>query len=156
MINVMDSIEAQYTILGFKQMKAAIKETFLTSRRFMEAALTDEKMKKFGNVKQQLVRVQNKERCTMMELLLTQHCCITITYLNSLSKTTNQKEILISNSLFLKSSIGICYAKNLFKGDSITAFLVEHNDVLYKVIKPTTSDKRFLQTRIFTGLSTAQ
>jgi hypothetical protein len=40
MINVMDSIEAQYTILGFKQNgKAAIKETFLTREGFMEAAL---------------------------------------------------------------------------------------------------------------------
>jgi hypothetical protein len=27
MINVMDSIEAQYTILGFKQNEKAIKET---------------------------------------------------------------------------------------------------------------------------------
>jgi hypothetical protein len=44
MINVMDSIEAQYTILGFKQMKkAAIKETFLTREGFMEAALSDER-----------------------------------------------------------------------------------------------------------------
>jgi hypothetical protein len=36
------------------------------------------------------------------------------------------------------------------KGDSITAFLVEHNDVLYKVIKAnTTNDKRSHQTNIF-------
>jgi hypothetical protein len=33
------------------------------------------------------------------------------------------------------------------KGDSITAFLVEHNDVLYKVIKY--YDKRSHQTNIF-------
>jgi hypothetical protein len=47
MINVMDSIEAQYTILGFKQNeKAAIKETFLTREGFMEAAL--QTMKKFA------------------------------------------------------------------------------------------------------------
>jgi hypothetical protein len=83
MINVMDSIEAQYTILGFKQNeKAAIKETFLTREGFMEA-LSDEKMKKFA------VMLNNnlyafRKRCTMTELLLTQHCFITITYLNFL------------------------------------------------------------------------
>jgi hypothetical protein len=43
MINVMDSIEAQYTILGFKQneKKQLIKTT--QGDGFLEAALTDEK-----------------------------------------------------------------------------------------------------------------
>jgi hypothetical protein len=40
--------------------KAAIKETFLTREGFMEATLSDEK-EVCSNVKQQLVRVQNKE-----------------------------------------------------------------------------------------------
>jgi hypothetical protein len=38
MINVMDSIEAQYTILDSNKMKST-KETFLTREGFMEAAL---------------------------------------------------------------------------------------------------------------------
>jgi hypothetical protein len=92
----------------------------------MRQLLQTENEEVCSNVKQQLVRVQNKALCTMMELLLTQHCFITITYLNSFSKQTKKRN-LISNSL-LKSSIGIYYAKNFRKGDSITAFLVEHND----------------------------
>jgi hypothetical protein len=46
--------------------KAAIKETFLTREGFMEAALSDEDEEVCSNVKQQLVRVQNKS-CTMTD-----------------------------------------------------------------------------------------
>jgi hypothetical protein len=60
MINVMDSIEAQYNF-RIQTKKAAIKETFLTREGFMEAALSDEDEEVCSNVKQQLVRVQNKE-----------------------------------------------------------------------------------------------
>jgi hypothetical protein len=54
-------------------MKAAIKETFLTREGFMEAALSDEKMKKFAVMLNNLYAFRIK-RCTMTELLLTQHC----------------------------------------------------------------------------------
>jgi hypothetical protein len=83
MINVMD-IEAQYTILGFKQNeKAAIKETFLTRRVYGSSSFRREDEEVCSNVKQQLVRVQNKALHDD-GLLLTQHCFITITYLNFL------------------------------------------------------------------------
>jgi hypothetical protein len=65
--------------------KAAIKETFLTREGFMEAALSDEKMKKFAvMLNNNLYAFRIKKSCTMTELLLTQHCFITITYLNFL------------------------------------------------------------------------
>jgi hypothetical protein len=85
MINVMDSIEAQYTILGFKQNEKAIKETFLTREGFMEAALSDEKMKKFAvMLNNNLYAFRIKKALHDDGLLLTQHCFITITYLNFL------------------------------------------------------------------------
>jgi hypothetical protein len=71
MINVMDSIKAQYTILGFKQNGS--NETFLT-RGVYGAALSDEKMKKFAVMLNNNLYAFRIKRCTMMELLLTQHC----------------------------------------------------------------------------------
>jgi hypothetical protein len=57
------------------------------------------------------------------------------------SKTNQKKEILISNSL-LEIFDHLLYEELIRKGDSITAFLVEHNDV-HKVIKAnTTNDKK--------------
>jgi hypothetical protein len=60
-----------------------------------------------------------------------------------------KKEILISNSLLEIFDRYLLCEELIRKGDSITAFLVEHNDVLYKVIKAnTTNDKRSHQTNL--------
>jgi hypothetical protein len=76
-------------------------------------------------------------------------CFITITYLNFLAKNKPKERNSISNSLLEIFDRYLC-EELIRKGDSITAFLVEHNDVLYKVIKAnTTNDKRSHQTNIF-------
>jgi hypothetical protein len=142
----------QYTILGFKQKKAAIKETFLTREGFMEAALSDEKMKKFA------VMLNNNLYAFRIKKALHDDGAITDTALLyndnvfelPLAKTNQKKEILISNSLLEIFDRYLLCEELIRKGDSITAFLVEHNDVLYKVIKAnTTNDKRSHQTNIF-------
>jgi hypothetical protein len=63
--------------------KAAIKETFLTREGFMEATLSDEKMKKFAvMLNNNLYAFRIKK--ALHDDDLTQHCFITITYLNFL------------------------------------------------------------------------
>jgi hypothetical protein len=67
----------------------------------------------------------------MTELLLTQHCFITITYLNFFSKKqTKRKKFNKQLALEIFDRYLLC-EELIRKGDSITAFLVEHNDVLY-------------------------
>jgi hypothetical protein len=103
-----------------------------------------------SNVKQQLVRVQNKAlhddgAITDTALLYNDNV-----FELPLAKTNQKKEILISNSLLEIFDRYLLCEELIRKGDSITAFLVEHNDVLYKVIKAnTTNDKRSHQTNIF-------
>jgi hypothetical protein len=62
--------------------KAAIKETFLTREGFMEAAQTKKKFAVMLNNNLYAFRI--KKALHDDELLLTQHCFITITYLNFL------------------------------------------------------------------------
>jgi hypothetical protein len=87
----------------------------------------------------------------MMELLLTQHCFITITYLNSLAKNKPKKKFNKQLAFEIFDRYLLC-EELIRKGDSITAFLVEHNDVLYKVIKPIPQATKDLIRRIFTSL----
>jgi hypothetical protein len=61
MINVMDSIEAQYTILGFKQNEKQQLKRLSTREGFISSSFRRENEEVCSNVKQQLVRVQNKE-----------------------------------------------------------------------------------------------
>jgi uncharacterized protein (DUF1015 family) len=135
MINVMDSIEAQYTILGFKQNeKAAIKETFLTREGFMEAALSDEKMKKFAVMLNnnlyafRIKKALHDDGATDTALLYNDNV-----FELPLAKNKPKERNLISNSLLEIFDRYLLCEELIRKGDSITAFLVEHNDVLYKV-----------------------
>jgi hypothetical protein len=58
----------------------------------MEATLSDEKMKKFAvMLNNNLYAFRIKKRCTMTELLLTQHCCDNVFEL-PLAKTNQRKK----------------------------------------------------------------
>jgi hypothetical protein len=116
----------------------------------MEAALSDEKMKKFA------VMLNNNLYAFRIKKALHDDGAITDTALlyndnvfelpakNKTKRNSNKQLALEIFDRYL-----LC-EELIRKGDSITAFLVEHNDVLYKVIKAnTTNDKRSHQTNIF-------
>jgi hypothetical protein len=120
----------------------------------MEAALSDEKMKKFA------VMLNNNLYAFRIKKALHDDGAITDTALLyndnvfelPLAKTNQKKEILISNSLLEIFDRYLLCEELIRKGDSITAFLVEHNDVLYKVIKPILQMTKDLIRRISSSL----
>jgi hypothetical protein len=110
----MDSIEAQYTILGFKQNeKQQLKRLPNPWRVYGSSSFRREDEEVCSNVKQQLVRVQNKESAARWQLLFYNDNVFEL----PLAKQT-KKEILISNSL-LEIFDRYLLAKNLFVKETV-------------------------------------
>jgi hypothetical protein len=127
-------------------MKKAIKETFLTREGFMGSSFRREDEAVLNN---NLYAFRIK-KALHDDGAITDTALLYNDNVFELPKTNQKKEILISNSLLEIFDRYLLCEELIRKGDSITAFLVEHNDVLYKVIKAnTTNDKRSHQTNIF-------
>jgi hypothetical protein len=151
MINVMDSIEAQYTILGFKQNEKQQLKRLSTREGFMEAALSDEKMKKFAvMLNNNLYAFRIKKRCTMTDYYTALLYNDNVFEL-PLAKQTKERNSNKQLAFEIFDRYLLC-EELIRKGDSITAFLVEHNDVLYKVIKPILQMTKDLIRRISSSL----
>jgi hypothetical protein len=128
-----------------KEEKIPIAETLMTQEEFMEAALSDDKMSKFATMlNNNLYAFRVKEALYNEKLIDAKSMLYNDNVFElPLAKTNVKKEILISNSLLEIFDRYLLCEELIRKGDSITAFLVEHNDVIYNVIKANTaSDKK--------------
>jgi hypothetical protein len=139
----MDSIEAQYTILGFKQNEKQQLKRLSNPWRVYGSSSSDEKMKKFVMLNNNLYAFRIKKALHDDGAITDTALFITITYLNFLSKKQTKRKKFNKQLAFEIFDRYLLCEELIRKGDSITAFLVEHNDVLYKVIKPIqTNDKK--------------
>jgi hypothetical protein len=141
-----------------KAAKKQIKETFLTFEGFMEAALTDEKMKKFAMMLNNNLYAFRVKKTLFEESTIDGKCMLYNDNIFDLplAKTNEKKEILISNSILAIFDRYLLCEELIRKGDTITAFLVEHNDALYAAIKTnTTNDKKISSEEYLQIFSTA-